>query len=120
MRDLWNDPDFDHDHYQYWETWNVTPEGVVTGKSVVDIGKFKTIQNSCGYHHQFGELRYFCKEHVKENELGKPFRWGRLEECKASSGGLKSTNIEPKIWNSEEVRAKGCSARRWIQPIRKR
>lgn len=71
------------------------------------IGKIKIIQDSCGYNHQFGELRYFCKEHVKENELGKPSRWGRLEECKASSGVLKSTNVEPEIWNSEEVWTKG-------------
>ena len=110
MRDLWNDPDFDHDHYQYWETWNVTPEGVVTGKNVDDIGKFKTIQNSCGYHHQFGELRYFCKEDVDVNlkELGDVgTRHGRLEECKVTSGGLPSTGNEPSIWSSDKVKAKG-------------
>ncbi len=109
MRDLWNDPDFDHDHYEYWETWNVDQFGNVLGSGVKDIGKFLIKQDSCGYHHQFGELRYFCKEALNGNlaQLGeKGTKHGRLEDCQASSGVLQSTDKEPPIWNSGEVKAK--------------
>ncbi len=102
------DDAFAWDDYTYYEAWDVSKTGVISGRHADDIGKINIPQNSCGYHSQTGELKYFCKEDA--NILGTPgSTWGMTDECNASSGFLPSTDAE-NVWRREwRVKARGIA-----------
>jgi hypothetical protein len=54
-------PGQDVDTFEYYEAWEVDANGKVLGRHYDDKSKLFAKKNSCGFHNQIGELRYYCR-----------------------------------------------------------
>jgi uncharacterized protein RhaS with RHS repeats len=106
-------PGNDVESYTYYEAWKVTRSGIVLGRTSDDFGMtIGAKPDTCGFHHQTGELRYFCKKDVEEEigiwHQGNPLPKLKPEankeygtKCPVTPGSLPSTGEVPDFWRKD-------------------